>query len=255
MEVERVNGTSVDVLVCTFNSERCLSACLDSARRYLPVGRLIVVDHHSTDRTVEIARAHGAELHLEDRGLGFARVLGISLASTELLVVLDSDVIIESSSFYPEATRLLADEKVGAVVGMAIGHRFLYGLPFSLTVIRRGWAASVRVPESINARETFYYRERLRSDGLRIRYVLDAMRHFSHYRGHKPEWEGANTRLAAGLSLYQLAYAFLVVTLIHANSRSPRNMLYTPIFYLKFLRGFSDPQRWRVLDRRVEPAG
>jgi hypothetical protein len=73
------------------------------------------------------------------------------------------------------------------------------------------------------------------------------------YRGHKPEWEGANTRLVAGWSLYQLAYAFVVILLIHMNSRRPRNVLYTPVFYAKFLRGFLRPDRWRVLDRRTEP--
>jgi hypothetical protein len=37
--------------------------------------------------------------------------------------------------------------------------------------------------------------------------------------------------------------------MLSINSRSLRNIAYVPLFYLKFLRGFSDPQRWRKLVR------
>jgi len=80
------------------------------------------------------------------------------------------------------------------------------------------------------------------------------MIHRSQFRKFKPEWEGANTRLACGLSLRQLLFAFRVVVLIALNSRSIKNLAYTPIFYLKFLRGFVEPSRWRRLQRKGEYA-
>ncbi len=56
----------VDVLVRTFNSGGSLEACLASARANLPIGRLLVIDRHSTDRTKEIALRWGAEVYDED---------------------------------------------------------------------------------------------------------------------------------------------------------------------------------------------
>lgn len=245
---------TVDVLVCTFNSARDLDECLREARARLPIHRLIVVDHRSTDGTQEIARRWGAEVHLEDVGLGYSRTLALSLAETPWVVFLDSDVIVRSSAFFGEAARMARLPRVGAVVGMAVGHRFQYGLPLSLTLLPLQWARSAAIPPTVNARETYFLQEALRRDRRKVAYVADAMEHRSLYRGHKPEWEGANTRLVAGWSPYQLVYAFVVVLLIHMNSRRPRNVLYTPVFYAKFLRGFLWPQRWRVLDRRTEPA-
>jgi glycosyltransferase involved in cell wall biosynthesis len=243
---------TVDVLVSTFNSARDLEECFRAARQYLPVHRLIVVDHHSTDGTREIVRRWGGQLHDEDVGLGYSRTLALSLAETPWVLFLDSDVIVRSPTFFAEASQLLRRPGTGAVVGMAVGHRFRYGLPLGLTLLPLAWARQVVIPPNISARETFYFQQALRRDHHKVAYVLDAMEHRSLYRGHKPEWEGANTRLVAGWSLYQLAYALVVILLIHMNSGRPRNLAYTPIFYAKFLRGFLQPERWRILDRRTE---
>jgi glycosyltransferase involved in cell wall biosynthesis len=243
---------SVDVLVSTFNSAHDLEDCLRAARAHLPISRLIVVDHESTDGTREIAARWGAETHTETVGLGYSRTLALSLAESRWVVFLDSDVILRSPTFFEEARRLARRPGTGAVVGMSVGHTFRYGLPLGLTLLPLAWARSVRIPPNVNARETYFLQQALRRDGRRVAYVLDAMEHRSRFRRHKPEWEGANTRLVAGWSPYQLLYAFVVILLIHMNSRRPRNVLYTPIFYAKFLRGFADPSRWRILDRRVE---
>ena len=90
-----------------------------------------------------------------------------------------------------------------------------------------------------------------------MRYVPEAMEHRGTYRGVRtwPEWQGAQTRLVAGVSAYELAYSFLVILLIHLNSRKLRNVLYTPVFWAKFLRGFADPERWRTIDRRTAHVG
>ncbi|MCI4325856.1 MAG: glycosyltransferase family 2 protein [Thermoplasmata archaeon] len=246
-------GGPVDVLVSTFNSARDLDECLREARRLLPVHRLIVVDHRSTDGTRAIAERWGAEVHEETVGLGFSRTLALSLAGTPWVVFLDSDVLLRSPRFFAEACRLAQLPGVGAIVGMSVGHTFRYGLPFGLTMVPLAWARSVEIPPSVNARETYFFQQALRRDRRRVAYVPDAMEHRSMFRGHKPEWEGANTRLVAGWSLPQLGYALVVILLIHMNSRKPKNVLYTPLAYAKFLRGFLNPDRWRVLDRRTEP--
>ena len=75
------------------------------------------------------------------------------------------------------------------------------------------------------------------------------MVHKSGYRGNKPEWEGANTRIASGLSVGEVLFCLQVIVLMSINSKSAKNMAYTPVFFLKFLRGFVEPQRWRRLAR------
>jgi glycosyltransferase involved in cell wall biosynthesis len=241
----------VDVLVATYNSARDLDACFTAARALLPIERLIVVDRHSTDATAEIARRHGAEVLFEEVGLGFARTVALERATTEYVLFLDSDVILRRPDFYARAWAELQQPRVAAVVGTAVGHPFLYGLPLGLTLLRREWASSVRMPPQAQGAETYYLRRAVRRQHLRVRYVPDAMEHRSIYRvRHWPEWQGAQLRRAAGRSPYELANALEVIVLIALNSRNLRHVLYVPFAYGKLLRGFFAPDRWGTLDRR-----
>lgn len=242
----------IDVLVATFNSAQDLRPCLAAVRAYLPVHRLIVVDRNSTDGTPAIAREFGAEVYSEEIGLGYARTFALAKAETPFVLFVDSDVILRRPDFYPRALEAISRPRTAAVVGTPVGHEFLYGLPFGLTLLDRRWATSIELPGDAQGFETYYFRRALRKEGRRVRYVPEAMEHRSAYRGGTwPEWQGAQMRLAAGVSPYELTYAFFVVLLIHMNSRRPKNILYTPVFYLKLLRGFIAPDRWRYLDRRT----
>ncbi len=143
-----------------------------------------------------------------------------------------------------------SDERVGAVVGCSSGHRFLYGLPLSLTLLRRSWAVDVAIPPQAQGRETYYLQRAIRKAHRKVVYVLDAMEHRSTYRTRDwPEWQGAQTRLAAGMSLRELVYSAMVILLIHMNSKKAKDLVYTPDFLVKFVRGLLSPRRWRVLHR------
>lgn len=241
---------TVDVLVSTYNSAATLRDCLASARRFLPLHRLIVVDHQSTDGTPSIAREFGAEVHSEDVGLGYSRTLALQLAETEKVLFLDGDVTIDRPDFWGRAHNSFREPRTGAVVGNALGHPFVYGLPMGLTVLPLAWARRVSVPSNIQGRETYYFQRQMRKDRLRVRYVTDAMHHRSQYRGrYWPEWQGAQTRIAAGWSAREVAYSALVILLMHLNSRRVGNVAYSPVFFAKFLRGYAAPQRWRTLER------
>jgi len=72
----------VDVLIRTFNSADTIADCLQSVIKFIPVRKIIVADHNSTDGTPEIAGRFGAEVHSEETGLGFATKLLISKADT-----------------------------------------------------------------------------------------------------------------------------------------------------------------------------
>jgi glycosyltransferase involved in cell wall biosynthesis len=242
----------VDVLVVTFNSAAFLDDCLAAVRRYVPVHHLIVVDRFSTDGTPEIARRYGAAVHSEESGVGGARARALELADTELALFVDSDVILHRPDFFSEATALLRTPRTAAVVGCSVGHPFEYGLPLGLTLFRLDWGRKAGMALEGQGQETIAFRRAVRRQHERVRYVPEAMEHRGTFRRVPiwPEWQGAQTRLVAGRSPYELAYSFLVILLIHLNSRSLRNIAYTPVFWVKFLRGYARPERWRLIDRR-----
>src|SRR6266704_2875262 len=77
-----VQLTDLTVVIPVRNAERLLPACMESAVREKPRA-IIVVDGESTDRTVEIAREHGAiVVSDEGQGLPVARQLGAEMAAT-----------------------------------------------------------------------------------------------------------------------------------------------------------------------------
>ena len=90
---------SVDVVVCTYNSERYLKPCLESIIRNIPVNRLILVDKYSRDKTTEIAQCYGAEILRLNIGLAEARKVSFQAVSTPIFVSVDSDVILTDDWF------------------------------------------------------------------------------------------------------------------------------------------------------------
>jgi glycosyltransferase involved in cell wall biosynthesis len=242
----------IDVLVATFNSAPTLEAALAAARRLLPVHRLIVVDRASTDGTQEIARRAGAEVYGDEVGLGYARNYALRLATTDPVLFLDSDVIITRPDFYARAWEEFAIPRTAAVVGMTVGHRFPYGFPLGLTMVGRQWALEAGIPDSVQSRETYFLQRAARRAGLKVRYVPDAMDHRGTYRAAPswPEFQGAAIRSTSGMNPREPVYAFVVILLMHMNSGRPRDLVYTPIFYAKLLRGFLQPERWGRMDRR-----
>jgi glycosyltransferase involved in cell wall biosynthesis len=249
--VGSVPGPPIDVLVATFNSARDLEECLTAARRYLPVHRLIVVDRNSTDGSPDIARRCGAEVHSEEVGLGYARHRALELARTELVLFLDSDVILVRADFYARALEAMARPGTGAVAGGSVGHPFVYGLPFGLTLLPRQWAREVPIPREAQGYETYPFRRALRRARRKVRYVPDSMEHRSAYRTrHWPEWQGAQLRQVADGDLRELAFALIVVVLLLLNGRTLRHAAYLPIFWARLLRGYLAPTRWGVQDRR-----
>jgi len=241
----------VDVLVATYNSAETLDETLASARRFLPVHCLIVVDRASTDGTLEIARRYGARVLPDTVGLGYARNAALRAADTDPVVFLDSDVRIVRAQFYREAVREYARPRTAAVVGQSVGHPYRYGLPLGLTLIGRTWSLEAGIPDTVQGRETYYLQRAARRSRRTVRYVGEAMVHRGTYRRSPnwPEFQGASIRRSSGRNPRELVYAGVVVLLMHMNTKRPRNVLYSPIFYAKLLRGFLSPERWGRLDR------
>ncbi len=110
------------IVMPAYNEEQSVGAVLDEIpREYADL--VIVVDNGSTDRTAEVAAAHGAVTLREDRrGYGAACLKGIRHTGddTDVIVILDAD-----HSDYPEdLPDLLAPIREGRA-DMVIGSRTL----------------------------------------------------------------------------------------------------------------------------------
>ncbi|MHB8763602.1 MAG: glycosyltransferase family 2 protein [Deferrisomatales bacterium] len=94
METEPVPGLTV--IVPTFNGGEKLTACLGSiAASDLPHYELLVVDDGSTDDSVPHSLDRGRVIrHGANRGVSAARNTGAGAARAEVLVFVDSDVIV-----------------------------------------------------------------------------------------------------------------------------------------------------------------
>jgi glycosyltransferase involved in cell wall biosynthesis len=81
---------SLSVVIITFNEEPNIGRCIDSVKKV--ADEIIVLDSYSTDRTVEIARSHGALIHQENfRGYIAQKNFALQLATYNYILSLDAD--------------------------------------------------------------------------------------------------------------------------------------------------------------------
>lgn len=101
---------TLSVVVMTLNEERKLPACLESVKDI--ADEIVVVDSHSTDRTVEISKAYGCRVILHAfEGFSRQKRFAISQAACEWILSLDADEFIT-----PELSREIAALKQMEVI-------------------------------------------------------------------------------------------------------------------------------------------
>jgi glycosyltransferase involved in cell wall biosynthesis len=117
---------NLDVVVCAKNQAQMLEQVLQQIIREVPFRDLIVIYGSSKDRTKEIAEKYSEKVFWDgDKGLGAARNLGVRMASSELVAMIDSDVIL-TKDWYKRLVKHLEDPKVAAAMGTVIfGYGFL----------------------------------------------------------------------------------------------------------------------------------
>jgi glycosyltransferase involved in cell wall biosynthesis len=119
---------AVSIIVPAHNEERLLGATLDALSAAAPAlgepFEIVVVDDASTDRTAEIARAHGARVvAVRLRHIAAARNAGAGEAQGDVLIFVDADTIVPETVL----VQAVAAVRAGAVGGgaraqMAAGH-------------------------------------------------------------------------------------------------------------------------------------
>ena len=121
--VNRTKGDYISVVIPALNEGRNMRRVLEGVKAILGVSdyEIIVVDGHSTDNTVKIAKENGAKVIYDDVGKGSALIMGLKAGKGNILVAMDADL-----STDPKEMGLLIDGiKIGYDVCM--GSRFMAG--------------------------------------------------------------------------------------------------------------------------------
>ena len=107
----------VSVVIPTYDSEKTLAKCLESIRNqtYKNV-EIIIVDNFSTDKTTEIARAHGANVIDIEAIRSKARNIGIWKSKGYFILSLDSDMELTKKVIEKCINLICSDAKIGGVV-------------------------------------------------------------------------------------------------------------------------------------------
>jgi glycosyltransferase involved in cell wall biosynthesis len=106
----------VSVITPTCNSENTVQQCLESIRRqaYDKI-EVLVVDHQSTDKTVQIARQLKTKVLFVSRERSVAKNLGARRAEGDFLLFVDSDMVLDPMTV-KECVTICTQKNLDAVV-------------------------------------------------------------------------------------------------------------------------------------------
>ncbi len=116
-------GKYVSVVIPTLNEEKNIASLLRGVKEELaPYDyEIIVVDGHSKDRTVEIARKYGARIIYDGKGKGSALIKGLEAARGYIQISMDADL-----SHKPNELKLLI-AGIESGYDICMGSRFMEG--------------------------------------------------------------------------------------------------------------------------------
>ncbi len=268
------NSEKIDVFIPTYNSEKHLQECLDAVKKAFPVRRVVLIDHNSVDSTLRIGKANGCEIVEEERGLAYARELSFRLAETEVLAMVESDLVYHEFGWYGSALGLMKED-VAAVVAYVpraseetrgrfneIWSRFTplrsrrHGFSAGSTLMRTEAVREIELPTSLNAYEDIYLLRQLRRKGWKYRYIEVRGLHYSDEGSfRKARWYGANARVLYSIdpSDTLLARRHLILPAKGAVASlltlDPKPFVWSIGFATNFFMGWSNPRLYRVLRR------
>ena len=113
----------INVFIAAFNEEEGIGATISELSENINANRILVVDGHSYDRTVDVAKEHGAEIFFQDgkgKGDALAKAVQCMNSDVEYVVITDADFTYPAE-YVPEMIQIL--EK-NPEVGMVCGNRF-----------------------------------------------------------------------------------------------------------------------------------
>ena len=115
--------SSTQVIVAALNEEEGIGFTIAELKDNLDSSRIIVVDGHSSDKTVEIAKNLGADIAIQDgsgKGDAISKALKLTKTSAEYVVLTDADFTYPAK-YLPEMIKILEQNPE---IGMVCGNRF-----------------------------------------------------------------------------------------------------------------------------------
>jgi len=112
-----------EVFIAALNEEEGVGATISELSERILAQRILVIDGHSHDRTVEVAKDHGAEVVFQDgKGKGDALTKAVQCmgADVKYVVITDADYTYPAE-YVPEMIQILEQMPQ---VGMVCGNRF-----------------------------------------------------------------------------------------------------------------------------------
>lgn len=265
----------VDVAVCTYNSERYLRECLGSIKRFVPFKRLIIVDHYSIDKTVQIAKEYGAEVFYEDRGLGYARQIAIEQSDSPFLLFVDSDVVFFDDKWFDESVKIFLNEHNVGAIGIDTPVKLpewrmkyvkywwkkipkLRKLIFhNVYFLRRKAVEGIRIPDYLGAYEHTYIKKYIEDRGWRVKVIWGNGMHYYDFPDYKGAWLGAGARVFGEVKVENLPYILMRKVLTAPLKAIPPALAYKDAniivqntkYWLRFLKGWLKYNEYIILKR------
>ena len=267
----------IDVAIMTYNSEKYLDQCLRSVFKAVKVRRLIIIDHYSKDKTIEIAKKFNAEIYFEDVSLAYARQLAIAKIETPIFMFVDSDVVFHSpfNWFDPAVSMLNRNVSLGAIVMRvseieynrprqqyqtfwheAVPFTIRFGFTTGSTFIKKNAIKGLKLPSILDAREDRFMELYIeRKQKMNIEYFKCRGIHYFDHAREKGSWSGANERLLTGLTNFPYVFFRRIITsplkaippmLYYRNARI---FSWNTKHWLGYLKGFLKPMKYRKLKR------
>jgi len=204
----------IDVVTCTWNSGKHLEECLLSIKKNVSVNKIIVVDRHSNDDTIEICKKFNCEIIQADVNLGQARKIGIDNVTTETFAFIDSDYIV-CNNWYEKMQKYWNND-----IGMLSGlheiispiHEYEKYRNFNLnskklifydvgsgggtenTLIRKDLVKDVNIPTKISSREDWIIAEHIKSKGFSVGTAPVFSKHYTENPFKQYLWTGGGAR-------------------------------------------------------------
>jgi len=98
-----------NIFIAALNEEEGIGATISELSDNINAKRILVVDGHSEDRTVEVAKDHGAEIFFQDgkgKGDALAKAVQCMAADVEYVVITDADFTYPAE-YVPELIQIL----------------------------------------------------------------------------------------------------------------------------------------------------
>ncbi len=115
----------ISIIIVSYNTRDLLRQCLESLDRHCPEAEVIVVDNASRDDSAEMVRTGFPRVKLvplsENRGFAGGNNEGLKQATGDLLLLLNSDTVLEDDSLQRCAAWMAEHQDVGALSPRLIG--------------------------------------------------------------------------------------------------------------------------------------